>query len=95
MSDPSEQCPSGFRLVTSPKRMCGRLTSGRMSTTFPIRGVQYSRVCGMIKAYLFGVIEGFISGPKYIDNNYVDGDSLRYGQSPRKHVCSQYIQGLI
>ena len=90
MTDPNQQCPSGFRLITSPKRMCG--TPGRrcVSTTFPLNGVKYSRVCGKIIGYQFSSPDAFI--PFYrnhgltVDDSYVDGVSLTHGQRPRKHI---------
>ena len=90
MTDTNQHCPSGFRLITSPKRTCG--TPGRrcVSTTFPLNGIKYSRVCGKIKAYQYGSPNAF--DPYYnnrvitIDNLYVDGVSLTQGRSPRKHI---------
>ena len=90
MTDSNQQCPSGFRLITSPRRTCG--TPGRrcMSTTFNLNGVEYSRVCGKIVGYQFGSPDAF--SPYYhnihrtIDDSYVDGVSLTHGQGPRKHI---------
>jgi hypothetical protein len=90
MTDTNQHCPSGFRLITSPKRTCGTPGSRCVSTTFPLNGVKYSRVCGKIKAYQYGSPDAF--APYYanraatVDNRYVDGVSLTHGQSPRKHV---------
>ena len=90
MTDPTQSCPSGFMLITSPKRSCGRPGSGCVSTTFPVHGVQYSRVCGRVIAYQYGSIDAFV--PYYrnrqltIDGQYVDGVSLTHGQNPRKHI---------
>ena len=90
MTDPTQNCPPGFRLITSPKRACGRPGSGCVSTTFPTHGVQYSRVCGRVIAYQFGSQNGFapyyINGQVTIDDVYVEGVSLTYGQNPRKHI---------
>ena len=90
MTDTNQHCPSGFRLITSPKRTCGTPGSSCVSTTFPVNGVKYSKVCGKIIGYQFGTPGGF--GPYYynndltIDNGYVDGVSLTHGQTPRKHI---------
>ena len=90
MTDSNQRCPSGFRLITSPKRTCGTPGSGCVHTTFPLNGVKYSRVCGKIIAYQYSSPEGF--GPYYHNNNltiddpYVDGVSLTHGQDPRKHI---------
>ena len=52
MTDTNQHCPSGFRLITSPKRTCGTPGSRCVSTTFPLNGVKYSRVCGKIIGYV-------------------------------------------
>ena len=90
MTDPNQRCPSGFRPITSPKRTCG--TPGRrcVSTTFPLNGVKYTRVCGRVIGYQYYSVDGF--SPYYgnrsltIDDLYLDGVSLTHGQRPRKHI---------
>ena len=90
MTDTNQHCPSGFRLITSPKRTCATPGSRCVSATFPLNGVKYSRVCGKIKAYQYGTLDAF--WPYFdnhritIDNYYVDGVSLTHGQRPRKHI---------
>ena len=90
MTDTNQQCPSGFRLITSPKRTCGTPGSSCVSTTFPLNGVKYSKVCGKIIAYEYGSPDAF--NPYYnnrgitVDDQYVDGVSLTHGQTPRKHI---------
>ena len=90
MTDPTQNCPTGFRLITSPKRSCVRPGSGCVSTTFPTHGVQYSRVCGRVIAYQFGSPNGFhpynYNRQLTIDDVYVDGVSLTHGQNPRHHI---------
>ena len=51
MTDTNQHCPSGFRLITSPKRTCGTPGSRCVSATFPLNGVKYSRMCGKIIGY--------------------------------------------
>ena len=90
MTDSNQQCPSGFRLITSPKRTCRTPESRCVSTTFPLNGVKYSRVCGKIIAYQYGSPDAF--APYYnnrsftIDDHYTDGVSLTYENNPRKHI---------
>ena len=91
MTDPQEHCPSGFRTITSPKRMCGRPSGpGCASVTFPVNGVHYSRVCGRVIGYQYFSMGAFT--PYYrvqsrtIDDIYVDGVSLTHGHSPRQHI---------
>ena len=90
MKDTNQQCPSGFRLVTSPRRSCGRPgPAGCVSTTFLVHGVEYSRVCGKITGYQQNTPDAFDikrRGILTIDETYVDGVSLTHGSSPRKHI---------
>ena len=94
MTDPSQQCPDGFTLVTrttAPMRICGRPDNfiGCVSTTFPVLGIEYSHVCGRVIGYQDQTTDGF---NRYhdraltIDDNYVDGISLTHGQSLRQHI---------
>ena len=61
MTDTSQHCPDELRLITSPKRTCGRVTPtiGCASIIYPTNGHKYSHVCGRIKAYQYGRPEGF------------------------------------
>ena len=88
MTDTNQHCPSGFRLITSPKRTCGTPGSRCVSTTFPLNGVKYSRVCGKIIGYQYATTDAFLSHStgRTIDDLYVDGVSLTHGQRPRKHI---------
>ena len=87
MTDPTVQCPTTFRQITSPIRACGRSTTFRGCdfTTFPTSGLQYSRVCGQIHAYQRGDPEGFGDSVSDINGDYVDGIGILYG-SPRMHI---------
>ncbi len=54
MSDTNQQCPSNWRLTTSPVRGCGRSSNGYHtcdSMIYPVSGRTYSSVCGRINAY--------------------------------------------
>ena len=94
MTDPSQQCPDGFRLVnrtTAPLRTCSRPgPAGCVSTTFPVHGIEYSHICGRVIGYQFNSINAFWSYYKNnqlsIDDFYVDGVSLTHGQSQRQHI---------
>ena len=92
MTDPNQNCPDGLTLfsrTSAPLRTCGRpgppASGGCVSTSFSTYGVQYSRVCGKILGYQDSTPDGFISG-QGIEQTYVDGVSLTYGQSPRQHI---------
>ena len=87
MTDPTQQCPSTWRLNTNP-RSCGRITSvGCDSTNFSVGGLQYSQVCGRIIGYQFGHGDAFHPTTDSIDSYYVEGVSVTHG-SPRQHVWS-------
>ena len=97
MTDPNQQCPDGFKLVTRtspPLRTCGRPdfhSEGCVNTTFPVHGVQYSCVCGRIVGYQYGLQIAFRMyslGQSSIDSYYLEGISLTHGQSPRQHIWS-------
>ena len=93
MTDPSQQCPDGFRPVTRttvPLRTCGRPgPAGCVSTTFPAHGIKYSQVCGRVIGYQFGSPQAFYPythGQISIDSDYFEGVSLTHGWSPRQHI---------
>ena len=93
MTDPTTNCPSGWRLVShDSKRLCGRVNSGSLtcdSVLFPVTGGDYTSVCGSIRAYQYGLIDAFESyhdgEATTIDRAYVSGVSLTHG-SPRQHI---------
>ena len=91
MKNSTHQCPNGFRQMSSPKRLCGRLSGpGCVSTMFPVNGVRYSKVQGRVEAYQDKTPDAF--QPYYegqattIEGYYVDGVSITYGRSPRHHI---------
>ena len=91
MSDPSEECPSGFRLYESEGvRACGRPVTSEgscVSVKFPSNGISYSEVCGRVVGYQYYTTDGLF--PSYNNNDfnsyYVDGVSITHG-NPRKHI---------
>ena len=88
MTDNTTQCPGNLELSTNPLRTCRvRDPSAGIcsSDMFTVDGVQYSKVCGRIKAYMVGSPDAFDNTPN-IDYNYVDGVSLTHGNPPRQHV---------
>jgi len=93
MTNPLQNCPQGFRTITSPRRLCGRqIGPGCVSTTFPVHGISYQKVCGRVTGYQDSTPDAF--GPYYynrgitIDGTYIDGVSITHGRYPRKHVWS-------
>ena len=93
MSDPTQTCPPDWELITTPRRSCARPSNASglscYSAMFPTQGIQYSQVCGRIIGYQVGHPQAFVltntGGNLTIDNPYVDGVSLTYG-NPRKHI---------
>ena len=99
MTKPNTTCPSGWKLTGYSKRSCGRATDGantRDSATFPVRGGEYSRVCGRIRAYQYASTDGIVRFPStldsIIDNAYIDGVSVTHG-TPRNHIWT-FVTGL-
>ena len=90
MTDTSQQCPEGFTLINEPKRTCELIDSGCTPIFYPSRNIQYSKVCGRVRAYQRGATFAFYSYyhgyGTTIDDNYVSGMSITHGESPRKHI---------
>ena len=91
MTDPNQNCPVGLQQISAPLRLCGRPEpAGCVSTFFRTHGVEYSHVCGRIRAYQKGAPDAFRRLTNFTsqttDSNYVDGISLTHGQSPRRHI---------
>ena len=92
MTNPNTTCPPGWKLTGYSKRTCGRATDGTNtcdSATFPVRGGEYNRICGRIRAYQYASTDGFDSYHQgrvtTIDGAYVDGVSVTHG-TPRNHI---------
>ena len=94
MADDGATCPDTLRLITSPKNLCTRASSGGgscSSVTYPTHRMKYHKVCGQAVGYQYWNTDAF-HGPKDINSYYVDGMSITYG-SPRKHIWT-YAVGL-
>ena len=91
MSDPTEDCPSGFRLYEENGiRACGRpetTVAYCQPAVFPASHINYTEVCGRMIGYQYGRPGGI--NPYFhtddINSPYVEGVSLTYG-SPRQHI---------
>ena len=87
MKDAAQNCPSAWREYTSSSvRVCGRPTSssgGCTGTLYSTAGRQYSKVCGRATGYQVSSPDGFFINS--IDQSYVDGVSVTYG-NPRNHI---------
>ena len=65
-------------------------------TVFSTLGLNYSQVCGQLRGFQFGELEAFApffgNPPATIDDAYLEGASITYGSSPRRHIWS-YTSG--
>ena len=85
--------------MTIDHGLCGRPMSS--SITYSTHGLHYYKVCGQIKGYQYNSPDGFpplhsgFSKTANIEdcNTYVDGVTITYGSSPRKHIWT-YAGGL-
>ena len=91
MSDADEECPHGMVVNDDPRSCSRRIAPGAcVSAFYSSYFMQYSRVCGRITGIQDRSPDAF--RPYYndqsrtIDDPYVDGVSLTYGFSPRKHI---------
>ena len=96
MTQPNQQCPSEFRLITDPKRLCGRPgPSGCVSVKFSTNDIPYNKVCGKVIAYQEGSPDAQCpyTGRQTdrlihtIEEVYLDGVSITHG-TPRQHIWS-------
>ena len=92
-------CPDAFevRNVTSSPPLCRRnnTSAGCSSVIYPSYGTSYSQVCGTVRVHPEGTPDGFSShnsnqrqrNGQSVNQNYVDGVSLTYGDSSnRNHI---------
>ena len=90
MKNRTSPCPGDLQLRNhSDLNVCGISafpTSECSTISFTLNSIQYSRICGKIKAYKFGFLEAFNGHKPDIDGIYVDGVSLTHGRSPRRHI---------
>ena len=99
MTLPDATCPDGLTLYNLDElKACSHdglhAYHTCSSIIFPSYQCSYSKVCGQVRGYKYGspdAMRGALSG-QGIDGPYVDGVSITYDSSPRKHVWS-YIGG--
>ena len=99
-----DTCPSGW---TSYNSYCtGGSAAGCHSTHFTTNSTSYSKVCGKVKGYQKGSMDGFypsahshgkypdaykpVTSSRSLDGVYVDGISITSG-NPRKHVWTYAV----
>ena len=88
MSQSGATCPQGLTEGTfSGLTLCGRNTTGCQGTWVSALGLNYSQVCGQLLGYQYGAPDAFSErSPQDINISYVDGASITYGRSSRKHI---------
>ena len=94
MTNTNQQCPSALTLTSYSKRTCGRTSNSNRvcdSTSFSVGGRSYSRVCGRIIGYQFGIVSAFFrynaEPATTIESQYVSGVSLSHGvPGARQHI---------
>lgn len=88
LSDSTTSCPSNTELSISSRsvRYCERSTTGPGCDEhiFPSNGIRYDKVCGRVTGIQIGTAD-MVQGSRDIDQPYVDGVSLTYG-NPRQHI---------
>ena len=96
MSESGTTCPEGLTQQNySGLTLCGRNTTGDagcQSAVFFTLGLNYSKVCGQLRGYQVFTPNAFNKYIKSIDSPYVDGASITYGSTPRKHIWT-YASG--
>ena len=89
MSDTSQRCPSAWREISTPRRVCGRKSTLRYysscdGVTYSTGNVHYDKVCGRITGYQIGSTNVWGS-TQSINSYYVYGISVTCGY-PRQHI---------
>ena len=91
MTQPGATCPQELERKSSTNyTLCGlNINHGCNSTMFSTP-VEYSKVCGQVRGYQYSPILAFYAyntnNNLTIDDVYVDGVSITYGNAPRKHI---------
>ena len=97
MTQPGAICPEGLRALSYSNldhQLCSKIgDGGGCSSVYYSSPVNYTQVCGQVRGYQYkspdgaGPILGGGFGPNTeIDQVYVDGVSITYGDNPRKHI---------
>ena len=97
MTQPGASCPQGLvQQVKQGLTLCYRNGVHCPSISYATLNLSYSQVCGQVLGYQRGTPDAFgnyLNNNHGIDSFYVDGVSITYGNSPRKHIWT-YAGGL-
>ena len=96
MTNTTQQCPPALKYMSSAGlRVCNKgVASVCVSLIVSTLGLSYQTVCGKVEGYQIGSDDGFGTTSTSIDSTYVDGVSITYGTSPRRHIWT-YAIGLL
>ena len=91
MTNLDHKCPSGFDVVTNPKRACIRTTApGCTPIKYYTQGIKYTKVCGRVRGYHESSTDAFepyhLNNGLTLNSGYVDGVSITQGQPIRGHI---------
>ena len=99
MTEPGAICPTGWRNVNFDNidhPLCSKEgDEGGCSSVYYPSPTSYSKVCGQVRGYQYGTPDGigpYLGGNPIpnlsltIDDIYVDGVSITYGNPARKHI---------
>ena len=96
MSDPSHQCPPVWREYSANGvRACGCPANAPGQSCYSMNylsSTQFNRVCGRVIGYQVGSTDAFEFQQYDINDAYVDGVSITYGE-PRTHIWT-YAAGI-
>ena len=103
MTRPGAICPTGLMTKSYPNvdhQLCSKVgDEAGCSSVYYASPVTYSKVCGQARGYQYGLPDGIgpdVSGsynPQFtIDDIYVDGLSITYGNNSRQHLWT-YVAG--
>ena len=91
MTQSGATCPTGLSTLSYNNinhDLCGKPSREPfcVSTVFSSHNIIYSKVCGQVRGYQ----NGKINGPHYIDqgieSHYTEGVSITHGSNPRRHI---------
>ncbi|KAL5518244.1 hypothetical protein EMCRGX_G003944 [Ephydatia muelleri] len=99
MTDPTQQCPDSWQMITSPRTSCGKKSNELCdSLKIPTSGVSYQTVCGRFRGYQIGTPDAFQMWNQNVKASieiyYVDGVTVTYGSPGSRHHVYTYAAGI-
>ena len=102
MTQPGASCPNEFATLNYTNinhSLCGNYigNGGCISTLFNTNGLNYSKFCGQMRGYQYGLLDAFhivLRSNASLDDNYVCGYFITRG-IPRQHIWTyMYVGGV-